>query len=141
MLTDLGILLALSVNAGYSDIDTLASDSIASRSRQRSYLPRNRMQLQREKEDGQTLPLARRPSSRITSRWASRRAMSWRLSCACLPRANASSTFTLPSEKYSDNGTRVRLPSRILPTSMSIWRRCNSSLRLRRGAWLVHVPW
>ncbi|CPA97973.1 Uncharacterised protein [Mycobacterium tuberculosis] len=66
--------------------------------------------------------------------------MSWRLSRACLPRASASSTLTLPSAKYSDNGTRAKLPSRILPTKVSIWRRCNSSLRLRRGSWLVQLP-
>ncbi|OKH70641.1 hypothetical protein EB73_11785 [Mycobacterium sp. SWH-M3] len=87
------------------------------------------------------IPLARRPSSRTTSRCASRLAMSCRLSWACLPRARASSTLTLPSEKYIDSGTRVRLPSRILPIRLSICRRCSSSLRLRRGAWLVQVPW
>ena len=54
---------------------------------------------QRESDPDQVMPLARLPSSRVTSRCASRRAMSWRLSWACLPRASASSTFTLPSEK------------------------------------------
>ena len=54
---------------------------------------------QREDDAGQVLPFARRPSSRVTSRAASRLAMSCRLSWACLPRASASSTLTLPSKK------------------------------------------
>src|SRR5271155_851778 len=89
----------------------------------------------------QLMPLDRLPNSRITSRWASRFAMSCRLSCACLPRANASSTLTFPSKKYSDNGTSARLPSLILPMSTSIWCLWRSSFRLRRGSWLVQLPW
>src|SRR5882757_5112698 len=95
---------------------------------------------QREDDPDQVMPLARRPSSLLTSLSASRLAMSCRLSCVCLPRASASSTLTLPSVKYSDSGTNVRLPSRILPTRLSISPRCNSNLRLRRGAWLVQLP-
>jgi hypothetical protein len=67
-------------------------------------------------------------------------ASDWRLSYSFLPFASASSTFTLPSLKYMDSGTSDSPPSRVLPIRRSISFRCNSSLRVRRGVWLVHVP-
>src|SRR5690606_1438892 len=85
-------------------------------------------------------PLRARAMARCIWRCASRRAMSCRLSYDFLPRANASSTFALPSEKYIDSGTRLSPVSLSFPVSRSISRRCSSSLRERRGSWLVHVP-
>src|SRR6478736_3853225 len=86
------------------------------------------------------MPLERRPAYRSSSRLASRLAMVWRLSYSFLPRARPSSTFTLPSVKYSDSGINANPPSRSRPAILSISSRCISSLRARRGAWLVQVP-
>src|SRR6202034_52066 len=82
----------------------------------------------------------RRRKARSTSLAASFSARSWRLSYVRLPRASASSTLARPSLKYSDSGTSVEPRSRVAVSSRSISLRCSSSLRVRRGSWLVHVP-
>ena len=42
--------------------------------------------------------------------------------------------------KYNASGTMVRPLSRVLWAILVSSARCSSSLRLRRGAWLFHVP-
>src|SRR5579883_63272 len=83
-------------------------------------------------------PLSRisRPFSRSQVRFFSVS----RLSCSFLPRASATSTLARPlSLKYIFSGTIV-MPSRSTPpASLSIWRRCSSSLRGRFGAWLKRL--
>src|SRR5690606_37258155 len=63
-----------------------------------------------------------------------------RLSYSFLPRASAISTFARPSRKYSASGTIVCPFSRDFDSRRRISSLCRSSLRLRRGAWLFHVP-
>ena len=70
---------------------------------------------------------------------ASRSAIAWRLSTPSLPRARPSSSFTLPSTKYSCSGTSVIPRSATLRPSCSISRRCSSSLRSRDGLVVLQV--
>ena len=51
------------------------------------------------------------------------------------------STLARPSLKYIDSGTTVWPLSRVLSGSGAARWRCSSSLRRRRGVWLVQVPW
>src|SRR6266700_36158 len=74
---------------------------------------------------------------RASSRSATRRFSSSRLSCCFLALASAIATLAIPSLKYSSSGTMVSPLRLVPPMSLRISCACSSSLRERAGGGLL----
>src|SRR5438874_950434 len=74
---------------------------------------------------------------RASSRSATRRFSSSRLSCCFLALASAIATLAIPSLKYSSSGTMVSPLRLVPPMSLRISCVCSSSLRERAGGGLL----
>src|SRR6266487_371360 len=74
---------------------------------------------------------------RASSRSASRRFSSSRLSCCCFALASAIATLASPSLKYSSSGTMVSPLRLVPPMSLRISCAWSSSLRERAGGGLL----
>src|SRR5205807_2071677 len=74
---------------------------------------------------------------RASSRSATRRFSSSRLSCCFLALASAIATLAMPSLKYSSSGTRVSPLRLVPPTSFRISCVWSNSLRERAGGGLL----
>src|SRR5207237_6860639 len=96
-------------------------------------LRRGRERDQQQDDHHERLPLMPRASSRS----ATRRFRSSRLSCSFLAFASAIATLTVPSLKYSSSGTRVSPLRLVRPMSLRIARAWSSSLRERAGGGLL----